>query len=128
MITYALAKILGLALLVLGIYIVVNWKTIPKTIDNMQKNPWQLYLLNIIRLTIGLTVVVLHNVWVADWPLFITLIGWLVLLKGIIGFLFQEHVKNLVKESLKNIVVMQFWVAFIFIVAFVLVFNGFLSI
>lgn len=41
-----------------------------------------------ITLLMGLVTVILHNVWVWDWPLVITILGWSTLLKGIskIGF------------------------------------------
>ncbi len=41
-----------------------------------------------ITMLLGLATVVAHNVWVWDWPLAITLLGWITLLKGIekVGF------------------------------------------
>ncbi len=41
-----------------------------------------------ITFLLGLATVVAHNVWVADWPVAITILGWVTLLKGIekIGF------------------------------------------
>ncbi|MFA6253554.1 MAG: hypothetical protein WCV69_04795 [Patescibacteria group bacterium] len=41
-----------------------------------------------ITFLLGLTTVTLHNLWVADWRLTITILGWTTLLKGLekIGF------------------------------------------
>lgn len=41
-----------------------------------------------ITMLLGLITVVLHNVWVWDWPVVITILGWVTLIKGIekIGF------------------------------------------
>lgn len=41
-----------------------------------------------ITFLLGLITVVLHNIWVADWRVAITILGWITLLKGIekIGF------------------------------------------
>lgn len=41
-----------------------------------------------ITFLLGLITVVLHNVWVADWRMAITVLGWVTLIKGIekIGF------------------------------------------
>lgn len=41
-----------------------------------------------ISLLMGLVTVILHNVWVADWRVVITILGWSTLIKGIqkIGF------------------------------------------
>jgi hypothetical protein len=37
---------------------------------------------------LGLMTVVAHNIWVWDWPVFITVLGWSTLIKGImkVGF------------------------------------------
>lgn len=46
-----------------------------------------------ITLIMGLVTVILHNIWVADWRIVITLLGWFSLIKGIgkIGFPEQIH-------------------------------------
>ncbi len=48
-----------------------------------------------ITLLLGLITVVLHNVWVFDWSVSITILGWVTLLKGIekIGFPDRIHRK-----------------------------------
>ena len=43
-----------------------------------------------ISLLLGLSVVVLHNLWVADWRVAITLLGWATLIKGILKVGFPE--------------------------------------
>lgn len=45
-----------------------------------------------ITMLLGLGTVVLHNKWVLDWTLLITLLGWTTLLKGIMKMGFPEHV------------------------------------
>lgn len=41
-----------------------------------------------ITMLLGLVTVVAHNVWVWDWPVVITVLGWMTLIKGIgkVGF------------------------------------------
>lgn len=48
-----------------------------------------------ITFLLGLITVVLHNVWVADWRVSITILGWVTLLKGIekIGFPGRIHMR-----------------------------------
>ena len=45
-----------------------------------------------ITLLMGLVTVILHNVWVADWRIVITLLGWFTLIKGIMKIGFPEHI------------------------------------
>jgi hypothetical protein len=45
-----------------------------------------------ITLLLGLITVVLHNVWVADWRISITILGWATLLKGIEKIAFPDRI------------------------------------
>jgi hypothetical protein len=45
-----------------------------------------------ITFLLGLITVVLHNIWVADWRIAITILGWATLIKGIMKIGFPEHV------------------------------------
>lgn len=45
-----------------------------------------------ITFLLGLATVILHNVWVANWTVAITILGWATLLKGITKVGFPEHV------------------------------------
>jgi len=45
-----------------------------------------------ITFLLGLVTVVLHNIWVADWRIAITILGWVTLFKGITKIGFPEHV------------------------------------
>jgi hypothetical protein len=43
-----------------------------------------------ITLLMGLVTVILHNIWVADWRVAITILGWSTLIKGIMKISFPE--------------------------------------
>jgi len=45
-----------------------------------------------ITLIMGLVTVILHNVWVADWRVVITILGWSTLIKGIIKIGYPEQI------------------------------------
>jgi len=45
-----------------------------------------------ISLLLGLATVVLHNVWVWDWKVAITILGWSTLIKGILKIGFPEFI------------------------------------
>jgi hypothetical protein len=45
-----------------------------------------------ITLLMGLVTVILHNIWVADWPVAITILGWSTLMKGIMKIGFPERI------------------------------------
>ena len=66
-----------------------------------------------ITLLMGLVTVILHNIWVADWRLTITLLGWSTLIKGIgkVGFPDQIH-KQAQRFKKKQIVSAVFLIIF----------------
>src|SRR3990170_3010141 len=47
-----------------------------------------------ITFLMGLVTVILHNLWVADWRVAITILGWVTLLKGMTKIGFPEHVNK----------------------------------
>jgi dipeptide/tripeptide permease len=47
-----------------------------------------------ITFLIGLVTVILHNIWVADWRIAITILGWITLFKGVTKIGFPDHVNK----------------------------------
>ena len=45
-----------------------------------------------VSLLMGLVTVILHNVWIADWRVAITILGWSTLIKGIMKIGFPEYI------------------------------------
>jgi len=80
--TIILAKLFGLYFIALGIAGIFNPKRIGKLYQLMMQNDALLYLGGIIALFIGAFVVSVHNIWIASWPVIISIIGWISLIKG----------------------------------------------
>ena len=49
------------------------------------------YLASVFVLILGLLLVVAHNVWVAGWPVIVTLLSWLVLIKAVAYLLLPQE-------------------------------------
>ena len=62
-----------------------------------------------ITLLMGLVTVILHNIWVWDWRLVITILGWSTVIKGIGKIGFPEHIRKQAQRFKKK----QFVSAFI---------------
>ncbi|HCC05431.1 TPA: hypothetical protein DEP58_03970 [Patescibacteria group bacterium] len=54
-----------------------------------------------ITFLMGLATVTLHNIWVADWRVAITILGWTTLIKGILKIGFPTHI-NKQAQMFKN--------------------------
>ena len=55
-----------------------------------------------ISLLMGVVAVILHNVWVLDWTLIITILGWATLSKGIMKTAFPEYINKRAQAFKKN--------------------------
>ena len=66
-----------------------------------------------ITFLLGLVTVVLHNLWVFDWRIAITILGWVTLCKGIMKVAFPQHIHKKAQMFKKQ---QWFWGAIIFFI------------
>jgi len=78
-----LAKVIGLYFLVIGLHMALRRKELRIMFETFVENRPLTYLTSVFALILGLLLVVSHNVWIAGWPIIITLLSWLVLIKAI---------------------------------------------
>lgn len=81
--TLFLAKVIGLYFLVIGLHMALRGKELRLMFEAFAENRALTYLTSVFALILGLLLVVSHNVWVAGWPVIVTLLSWLVLIKAI---------------------------------------------
>ena len=77
-----LAKLIGPFSLALGLGVLFNRDAVRAVLDEFIRNRAILFLAGLITLPAGLAIVLTHNVWVADWPVIITIVGWLTAFSG----------------------------------------------
>lgn len=80
----------GLFIGLMGIGFIVSSEQYLRMIDDVKKNSAVLLTFGGINLIIGYLLVVNHNIWVWDWPVVITVIGWAALLKGVVIIAFPR--------------------------------------
>jgi hypothetical protein len=77
-----LAKLIGPVFLAIGIGMLVNGAVYRLVIAEGMHSPVLIYFSGIMVLPAGIALVLAHNVWVGDWRLIITLLGWLSAIGG----------------------------------------------
>jgi hypothetical protein len=97
-----LAKLLGPILVVVAAGVLMNRKSLGALAQGLLGNPALLFLLGFLDFVSGLAIVLIHNVWVADWWIIITLLGWLLLVRGMVRILISDQVKPYGAKMLKN--------------------------
>ncbi len=82
-----LARIIGPLFVVIGVGVLLNRKHYAEMATHFLGNAQLYYFSGALAFIIGLTMVLYHNIWTADWRVAITIIGWLSLFKGIVRIL-----------------------------------------
>jgi len=85
-----LAQLLGPMFVVLGIALLSKPQMFQTVLQGFIGSATLLYLAGFFGLLGGMALVLTHNVWVADWRLIITLIGWVTLVRALIS-IFQPQ-------------------------------------
>ena len=85
-----LAKLIGPLALALGFGVLFNRDAVRAVLHEFINNRAILFLAGLITFPAGLAIVLTHNVWVADWPVIITIAGWLTALSGAIRLVAPE--------------------------------------
>ncbi len=78
-----LAKVFGVYLIVTGVAVPLRRKELLPAIAQLFDNRPLVYIMGVFAFVVGLLLVVSHNVWVAGWPVVLTILAWLVFLEAI---------------------------------------------
>jgi hypothetical protein len=98
-ITIYLAKFWGSLFIILGL-LSIGAKLLERIIEYTEDKTITIST-GYITFLLGLMTVTLHNIWVADWRVAITILGWATLIKGIMKIGFPEHI-NKKAQMFKN--------------------------
>ena len=97
-----LAKVIGLVCVISTAAVLIRYKESLALEEEAVKSPEITYLSGFAILMLGVLLVVSHSVWTFDWRLVITIVGWLVLLKGLGRIFFPSAVGRLIKKKREN--------------------------
>jgi len=92
-----LAKLFGLFFFIIGVLLLARRRYFEAIAKGFAKQDLLLYFAGLLNLILGLLLVLNHNVWQDSWRIVISVVGWLVLLKGLFILFFSEIVAKLLK-------------------------------
>jgi len=87
-ISIVLAKFFALYFVVVGVAMIINRAGFMNDLKLMLKDRPVLFFSALFTLIFGALLVSVHNIWVSDWRLFITLLSWYIFIKGAVRVLF----------------------------------------
>ncbi|MGB6427141.1 MAG: hypothetical protein WBF11_03395 [Methyloceanibacter sp.] len=89
-----IARILGPLFVIMGLGLLLEGESFRVIATEFLRSPALIYLSGIITLVAGLAILNVHHVWVRDWPVIITIFGWLALIGGIFRLLAPSLVQR----------------------------------
>lgn len=119
-----LARLFAVVYVGAGLGMLFNYAHFKKALDEMMKSTAGLFYGGIMALVAGFLILNFHNVWVKDWTVIITILGWLALLKGILLLLVPKAMIALSRSFMKS---MWFAILFALIIGGVLGYFGFFA-
>ena len=94
--TIFFAQFLGWYFLIFGLISLLRKEAFIEKQFKLAQDKEFLLLSGYLALIMGLVIVILHNVWVADWRVIITVVGWVSLGKGIMLIAFPRVAQKLI--------------------------------
>ncbi|KTD17604.1 hypothetical protein [Legionella jordanis] len=107
--TLFLGKVIGWYFVIVALWIVIRQELANAIISETIAHRALLFFMAIITLILGLMIVISHNVWVMGWPVIITIVGWLMLIGGLLRLFFPEIGVRIAQAWLRKPV--YFWIA-----------------
>lgn len=92
-ITILVVKILGIYLVVSGLFLVLKGKTVPNLLKDFFDHPATVYLTGIILIFLSSMYLIQYNIWDGTWRSLVTLITWLIMFKGL-AYIFAPQILN----------------------------------
>lgn len=117
-----IAKILSTIYLSYGVGLLVSRKYYSKMIDKFLDNSPALYLTGVFLVVLGWIMIYTHNTLRGDWTDIITVMSWIVLIKGILLLIFPTYL-----NGFKTVFGSKFMLVLVFVIGIIFANFGFLS-
>jgi hypothetical protein len=118
------AQVIGLWLFLVALATLVHHPRFRKTISETLSHPGLMTFSGLIALALGLLIVISHNIWVAAWPVLVTLVGWVLIFQGVMRLFWPDAFAKMMRDMMagKGFAVMN-WVWLL--VGLYLIWQGF---
>ena len=86
------ARMAAVTYLTTGIALLTGSLDLKKTYDELKKSQMATTMMGAFTLLLGMLIVNYHNIWVKDWTVLVTLIGWVLLAEGVCYIVFPKQI------------------------------------
>ena len=97
-----IAKLIGPVVLVATIAMMADAKDLQEMARDFLKDRALIYVTGVLAMLGGLAIVNNHNIWIADWPVIITLCGWAMIIGGAVRMALPSAVRSIGGAMMEN--------------------------
>ena len=90
-----LAQLIGPVLIVIGVGLLLKQTEFREMATDFLSSRALIFVSGLLTLVVGLAIVLTHNVWEFNWPVIITILGWLSVFGGVFRILFPDSVQSM---------------------------------
>lgn len=119
------AKLFGIVSTILALGVLFNLDNAKKMANDLLDSGAGFVVSGVLPVIFGGWIVATHNVWVQGWPVVVTLIGWIMLLEGMVRLIFVKTWTSIVARHIDRVPVLFSLFGLIF--GLLLIYIGFFS-
>jgi hypothetical protein len=124
--TTFLSRLIGLFCIIISVSMVAHRHATVETVTALVHNPPLLLIVAVIGLIAGLAIVLGHSIWSGSvLPVIVTLVGWLILIKGLLFLLIPPQAAVALFERLRYDQFFFAYAAVSFVIGVYLTYGGF---
>lgn len=102
-VTLLVAKVLGVYLVLAGLFLIIKGKTIPHLLKDFFGHPAMTYLTGVIMVVLSSVYLLQYNIWDGSWKTPVTVLIWLVLLKGVTYIFAPQALNEMAIKKSRNL-------------------------
>jgi len=118
-----LAKLLGLYMLIMAADLLIRRRELEGAVKDFASSKGLLVFSGSISLLLGLAIVIAHPIWESSWRGLITLLGYLILFRGIMRVAFPSRIQ----KKIVSVFHKRYWIIFtiLLVLGLYLTYSGF---
>ena len=93
-----LAKAFSIYLFIMSVAVFMNGSHLKSVIKDLVSSPAILAQSGALMVIVGITLVLNHHVWTPDWHGLVTLLSWIILVKGTVRLAFPDVAKDMLNK------------------------------
>lgn len=121
------AQVIGIYLILICLAMLLQHHRFKKIMTEIIGHPASMFICSATNIIFAVVILVPHDLWVANWHVLITIIGWLTLIKGVAGLYFPDKYAEICKKFMATRGY-QIWTWIWLLIGLYLVVMGFTSI